>query len=97
MYKRQVWWRARDCRSLLVIAIAVAALAVALALNGLGLGQRIWTPPSVQASVEDVAVLLAAESEMLPEQDAVGVTLTWLAQRDAGQDYNCLLYTSRCV
>lgn len=87
-----VWWRARDCRSLLVTAIAVAALAVALALNGLGLGQRIWTPPSVQASVEDVAVLLAAESEMLPEQDAVGVTLTWLAQRDAGQDYKVFVH-----
>ena len=87
-----VWWRARDCRSLLVTSVGIAALAVALALNGLGLGQRSWTPPPVQASIEDLAVLLAAETEVLPEQNAVDVTLTWLALRDAGQDYKVFVH-----
>ena len=87
-----VWWRAHDQRSLLVTSIGVAALAVALALNGLGLGQRTSTPTPVQASIEDVAVLLAAETETLPEQQAVAVTLTWLALRDAGQDYKVFVH-----
>ena len=87
-----VWWRARDQRSLLVTGVGLAALAVALALNGFGLGQRSWTPPPVQASIEDVAVLLAAETETVPEQHAVGVTLTWLALRDAGQDYKVFVH-----
>ncbi len=87
-----VWWCARDSRSLLLAAVGVAALAVALALNGLGLGQPSSSPPPVQASIEDVAVLLAAESEMLPEQDAVEVTLIWLALRDAGQDYKVFVH-----
>ena len=72
--------------------VGVAVLAVALVLNGLGLGQRSWTPPPVQASIEDLAVLLAAESETLPGQNAVGVTLTWLALRDAGQDYKVFVH-----
>ncbi len=56
-----VWWRGRDCRALLAASVGVTLLTVALVLNSLGLGQRSWTPPPVQASIEDVAVLLAAE------------------------------------
>jgi hypothetical protein len=87
-----VWWRGRTSRSLLAASLAVAAIALALALNGLGIGQRTWTPQSVQATLEDVAVLLAAEAEPLPEEDAVAVTLTWLALREVSQNYKAFVH-----
>jgi hypothetical protein len=87
-----VWWRGRSSRSLAAASIAVAAIAVVLVLNGLGVGQRSWTPQPVRATLEDVAVLLAAEAEPLPEQDAVAVTLTWLALREVSQNYKAFVH-----
>ncbi len=60
-------FRRTRSRSLRAAGVALGVLVVALALNSLGAGQRTWTPRPVQATLEDVAVLLAADARVLPE------------------------------
>ncbi len=89
-------------RALRAAAVALGIAAVALALNGLGLGQRTWTPQPVQATLEDVAVLLAADATVLPNRLGQGtgpsdgglaeVTLYWLALREVGQDLKAFVH-----
>lgn len=85
-----VWLRGRQ-RSLRFASVLTAMAALALTINGLGMGQVQCTPRAVQASLEDVAVLLAADARPLPapaqtEGAAVEVTLVWLALRETSQE-----------
>lgn len=85
------WTRTRS-RTLRVTGVALAGLALALALNSLGVGQRTWTPQPVQAKLQDVAVLLAADAAARPELSAAEVTLYWLALRETGQNYKAFVH-----
>lgn len=87
-----VWLRGRGRRSLVVTSIVLAVLAAALILNGLGLGQRTWTPRPAQAVLEDAAVLLGSDVEQLPGDSAVAITLYWLALRDMGQNVKAFVH-----
>jgi hypothetical protein len=86
------WWQARSSRSLLAASLVLALLAGALMLNGLGLGRRTWAPQPVQATLEDAAVLLAADSRTLPGQDTAEVTLYWLALRPLAENYKAFVH-----
>jgi hypothetical protein len=73
--------------------VALGVAAVALALNvGLGAGQRTWTPRPVQATLEDVAVLLAADAVVRPDLDVAEITLYWLALRETGENYKAFVH-----
>jgi hypothetical protein len=97
------FWRTRS-RLLRATGVALGVMAVALALNSLGVGQRSWTPHPVQATLEDVAVLLAADATVLSTQDGLGqetgpsevnqaeVTLYWLALRETAQNYKAFVH-----
>ncbi|MFZ2358352.1 MAG: hypothetical protein WA040_03340, partial [Anaerolineae bacterium] len=92
-------WRRTRSRFLRAAGVALGILAVALALNGLGAGQRTWTPQPVQATLEDVAVLLAADVTSLdaraglPTEPALAeVTLYWLALRETAQNYKAFVH-----
>ena len=86
-----VWWRGRG-RSLRFTSVVVGVLAVALAANSLGIGQRAWTPRPVQATLEDVAVLIAADQRAQPESGVVEVTLYWLALRETSENYKAFVH-----
>jgi hypothetical protein len=79
-------------RSLKAAGVVLGAFAVVLALNSLGAGQRTWTPQPVQATLEDVAVLLAADSTAHPDLGVAEVTLYWLALREMGQNYKVFVH-----
>ena len=91
-------------RALRATGVALGVLAVALALNSLGVGQRTWTPRPVQGTLEDVAVLLAADAAVHSTQDGLGqetgpsevnqaeVTLYWLALRETAQNYKAFVH-----
>jgi hypothetical protein len=68
------FWCTRS-RSLRATGVLLGIVAVAVALNSLGVGQRAWTPQPVQATLEDVAVLLAADSAVRPDLGVAEVTL----------------------
>jgi hypothetical protein len=95
------FWRTRS-RPLWVAGVFLGIMAVALALNSLGIGQRTWTPQPVQATLEDVAVLLAADAIVVrpartdlntaTESALAEVTLYWLALRETGQDYKAFVH-----
>lgn len=94
-----VWLFTRRQRTLAVTSVVAGLLAAALALNSLGLGQRSWTPQPVQATLEDVAVLLAADVTLLDaragltaEPALAEVTLYWLALRETGQDFKTFVH-----
>ena len=86
-----VWWRGRR-RSLHIASVAVALLALAVAANSLGAGRQTVTPTPVNATVGDVAVLLATEARALPELDVAEVTLVWLALRETRQDFKAFVH-----
>jgi hypothetical protein len=73
------------------LLISLAA-AVTLALNSLGVGQRTWTPQPVQATLEDVAVLLAVDVAARSDLDLAEVTLYWLALRAISQDFKAFVH-----
>ncbi len=86
-------------RMLRATGVALGVFAVALALNSLGVGQRAWTPQPVRATLEDVAVLLAADATPLdaraglPTEPALAeVTLYWLALRETAQNYKAFVH-----
>jgi hypothetical protein len=86
-------WRGRRSGwGLGAAAILVWLAALLLFLNGLGLGQRSRQPAQVRASVEDVALLLGYEATPARGEDALDVTLYWLALRDAGTDYKTFVH-----
>jgi hypothetical protein len=85
------FWRTRS-RLLRATGVMLGVAAVALALNSLGVGQRTWTPQPVQASLEDVAVLLAADATARPELGVAEVTLYWLALRETAQNYKAFVH-----
>jgi len=86
-----VWWRGRS-RSLRVASVVMGLLALALAINSLGVGQRTWTPRPAQATLEDVAVLLASDAHGRPDLGVAEVTLYWLALKENGQDYKAFVH-----
>ena len=79
-------------RALKGAGVALGIVAAALALNSLGIGQRTWTPQPVQATLEDVAVLLAADTAVRPDLNVAEVTLHWLALREIGQNYRAFVH-----
>ena len=79
-------------RALKGAGVALGIVAAALALNSLGIGQRTWTPRPVQATLEDVAVLLAADTAVRPDLNVAEVTLHWLALREMGQNYRAFVH-----
>jgi hypothetical protein len=95
------FWRTRS-RPLWVAGILLGIVAVALALNSQGIGQRTWTPQPVQATLEDVAVLLAADAIVVQpartdlnaatEPALAEVTLYWLALRETSQNYRAFVH-----
>ena len=86
-----VWRRGRG-RSLRFTSVVVGVLALALAVNSLGVGQRAWTPRPAQATLEDVAVLVASDARARPDLGVAEVTLYWLALRENGQDYKAFVH-----
>lgn len=85
-------FRRTRSRALQGAGVALGVVAVVLALNSLGIGQRAWTPSPVQATLEDVAVLLAADSAAHPDLGVAEVTLYWLALRETAQDYKTFVH-----
>ena len=79
-------------RALRATGVTLGVLAVVLALNSLGVGQRTWTPQPVQATLEDVAVLLAADATARPDLGVAEVTLYWLALRETAQNYKAFVH-----
>ncbi len=90
-------------RLLRASGVVLGVMAVALALNSLGVGQRTWTPRPVSgwATLEDVAVLLAADATTLDARAGLSaatepalaeVTLYWLALREMGQNYKAFVH-----
>ncbi len=80
-------------RGLRGAGVLLGILAVALALNlGLGVGQRSWTPRLAQATLEDVAVLLASDAAIDRELGVAEVTLYWLAQRELGENHKVFVH-----
>ncbi|MEZ4767820.1 MAG: 6-pyruvoyl-tetrahydropterin synthase-related protein [Caldilineales bacterium] len=86
-----VWGRGRG-RGLRFTSLMLGIMALALALNSFGAGQRAWTPRPVQATLEDMAVLVAADARARPELGVADVTLYWLALRETGQDYKAFVH-----
>jgi len=84
---------ATHSRGLRVTGVILGISAVALALNlGAGLGQRTWTPQPVQATLEDVAVLLASDARVHPDLGVADVTLYWLGLREMGENYKAFVH-----
>jgi len=79
-------------RSLQVAGVALGIAVAALALNSLGVGQHTWTPRPVQATLEDVAVLMAADASARPELGVAEVTLYWLALRETSQNFQTFVH-----
>jgi hypothetical protein len=79
-------------RALRATGVALGVLAAVLALNSLGVGQRAWTPQPVQGTLEDVAVLLAADATARPDLGVAEVTLYWLALRETAQNYKAFVH-----
>ncbi len=73
-------------------ALLLGLLTLALALNGLGLGRRYRTPRPIQAQLEDVALLVGAESRLARGGDVLEVTLYWLALRETARDYKAFVH-----
>jgi hypothetical protein len=84
-------WRTRS-RLLRATGVVLGVAAVALALNSLGVGQRAWIPQPVQATLEDAAVLLAADAAVDRDLGVAEVTLYWLALRETGQNYKAFVH-----
>jgi hypothetical protein len=85
------FWRTRS-RLLRATGLALGVAAVALALNSLDVSQRTWTPQPVQGTLEDVAVLLAADATARPDLGVAEVTLYWLALRETAQNYKVFVH-----
>jgi hypothetical protein len=95
-------FRRTRSRPLWAAGVLLGIVAAALALNSQGIGQRTWTPQPVQATLDDVAVLLAADATVVPagraglsaatEPTLAEVTLHWLALRETGQDYKVFVH-----
>ncbi|MCS6845338.1 MAG: hypothetical protein NZ528_13605 [Caldilineales bacterium] len=79
-------------RGLRATGVVLGGLALALALNSLGVGQRSWTPRPVQAALEDVAVLVAADAHPRADLGLAEVTLYWLALRETSQNYKAFVH-----
>jgi hypothetical protein len=73
-------------------AVALLALALVLNLNRLGFGQRTWSPRPVQAALGDVALLLGYDAALARGENALDVTLYWLALRDVATDYKAFVH-----
>ena len=86
------WRGRRSGRGLGTAAVAVWLAALLFGLNSLGVGQRSWQPTPVQSVVEDVGLLLGYDTERAPGEDALDVTLYWLAVRDVGTDYKVFVH-----
>lgn len=84
--------RARRSRGLLAAGAGVLVLVAVLTLNSLGVGERTTTPRAAQASLEDVAVLLASEAHTDARLGMVEVTLYWLALRETSQNYKVFVH-----
>jgi len=84
--------RRRAGRGLAAGAIAIGLVALLLGLNSLGVGQRSWRPQQVDARVEDVALLLGYDAARARGDDALDVTLYWLALRDVGTDLKVFVH-----
>jgi hypothetical protein len=85
-------FRRTRSRLLRATGLALGVAAVALALNSLGVSQRTWTPQPVQGTLEDVAVLLAADATARPDLGVAEVTLYWLALRETAQNYKVFVH-----
>jgi hypothetical protein len=86
-------WRGRSSsRGLAFAAVAIWLAALLFGLNSLGVGQRAWQPRPVQATVGDVAMLLGYDVERAQGEDALDVTLYWLALRDVGADFKVFVH-----
>lgn len=92
-------WRSRrshpENRATLALVPAAAVLlllALVLGLNRFGVGQRSWTPRPSGARLGDVAVLLGSDLAPARGQQAVDVTLYWLALRDVATNYKTFVH-----
>ncbi len=85
-------FRRTRSRSIRAAGVVLGLVAVTLAFNSLGVGQRTWTPRPAQATLEDVAVLLAADATARPDLDLAEVTLVWLALRETSQDFKAFVH-----
>jgi hypothetical protein len=72
--------------------VVVWSAALLFGLNSLGVGQRIWQPRPVQAVVEDVGLLVGFDVERARGEDALDVTLYWLALRDVRTDFKVFVH-----
>ncbi len=63
-----------------------------LGLNRFGVGQRTWAPRPAQAALEDVALLIGYDAAPARGQQALDVTLYWLALRDVAQNYKAFVH-----
>lgn len=79
-------------RGLASAAVALLLLTAVLGLNSLGLGQQRWRPHPVEARLEDVALLVAADVRQLPKAAAAEVTLYWFALREVGTNYKAFVH-----
>jgi hypothetical protein len=86
-------WRWRGSgRQLPLTAAALLGCVLLLSANGLGMGQRSWSPRPVQVAVGDIALLLGYDVELARGQDALDVTLYWFALRDVGVDLKAFVH-----
>jgi hypothetical protein len=86
------WRGRRSGRGLGAAAVVVWSAALLFGLNSLGVGQRIWQPRPVQAIVEDVGLLVGFDVERARGEDALDVTLYWLALRDVRTDFKVFVH-----
>lgn len=88
-----VWRQGHGNSGTLLAGGVILLVAAVLGLNGLGVGQRSQTPHPVGATVEDVAVLVAATAmPTLGVDDAADVTLYWLAQKQPAENYKSFVH-----
>jgi hypothetical protein len=75
------------------VAAPLLLVVVALTLvNSMGLGAKTWAPTPVNATVGDVAQLIAFDASPAEGERGLDVTLYWLALRETAQDYKVFVH-----
>jgi len=91
-WSRRWEMRRRDRVGMTAAAPLLVVLVAAIIANTAGLGVRTWTPQPLGSAVEDVAQLAGYDLARAKGEDALDVTLYWLASRQVGRNYKIFVH-----